>query len=51
MGDEWMAMAQYNKKLYEKQIKEEKEKDAEIKRRRQQGGLCRSYRRDHMKKE
>ena len=33
MGDEWMAMAQYNKKLYEKQIKEEKEKDAEIKRR------------------
>ena len=33
VGDEWMAMAQYNKKLYEKQIKEEKEKDAEIKRR------------------
>ena len=33
VGDEWMAMAQYNKKLYEKQMKEEREKDAEIKRR------------------
>ena len=33
MGDEWMAMAQYNKKLYEQQIKEEKQKDAEMKRR------------------
>ncbi len=32
-GDEWLAMAKYNKKMYEKQIKEEKEKDAEIKRR------------------
>jgi hypothetical protein len=28
-----MAMANYNKKIYERQIKEEKEKDAEIKRR------------------
>ena len=28
-----MAMAQYNKKLYEQQIKEEKQKDAEMKRR------------------
>ena len=33
IGDEWMAMALYNKKMYEKQIKEEKEKDAEIRRR------------------
>ena len=33
VGDEWMAMALYNKKMYEKQIKEEREKDAEIKRR------------------
>ena len=33
VGDEWMAMANYNKKMYERQIKEEKEKDAEIKRR------------------
>ena len=33
MGDEWMAMAQYNKKLYEQQIKEEKQKDAQMKRR------------------
>ena len=33
VGDEWAAMAQYNKRLYEKQIKEEKEKDAEMKRR------------------
>ena len=33
VGDEWLAMAKYNKKMYEKQLKEEKEKDAEIKRR------------------
>jgi len=33
VGDEWMAMANYNKKMFEKQLKEEKEKDAEIKRR------------------
>ena len=33
VGDEWLAMAKYNKKMYEKQMKEEKEKDAEIKRR------------------
>ena len=33
VGDEWMAMANYNKKMYKRQIKEEKEKDAEIKRR------------------
>ena len=33
VGDEWMAMAQYNRKLYEQQIKEEKEKDNEMKRR------------------
>ena len=33
VGDEWSAMALYNKRLYEKQIKEEKEKDAEMKRR------------------
>ena len=33
VGDEWMAMALYNKKMFEKQIREEKEKDAEIKRR------------------
>ena len=33
VGDEWMAMANYNKKIYERQIKEEKEKDEEIKRR------------------
>ena len=33
VGDEWKAMAIYNKKLYDKQIQEEKEKDAEIKRR------------------
>jgi hypothetical protein len=32
-GDEWLAMAKYNKKMYEKQLKEEREKDAEIKRR------------------
>lgn len=32
-GDEWNAMAQYNKKLYEQQIKEEKLKDAAIKKR------------------
>ena len=32
-GDEWTAMAAYNKKMFEKQMKEEKEKDAEIKRR------------------
>ena len=32
-GDEWAAMAAYNKKMFEKQMKEEKEKDAEIKRR------------------
>ena len=31
--DEWMALAKYNKKLYEKQIKEEKLKDLEMKRR------------------
>ena len=33
VGDEWTAMANYNKKMFEKQLKEEKEKDAEIKRR------------------
>jgi len=33
VGDEWFAMAKYNKKMYEKQLKEEREKDAEIKRR------------------
>ena len=33
VGDEWLAMAKYNKKMYEKQLKEEREKDAEIKRR------------------
>ncbi len=32
-GDEWTAMAAYNKKMFEKQMREEKEKDAEIKRR------------------
>ena len=32
-GDEWLALAKYNKKLYERQLREEKQKDAEIKRR------------------
>ena len=32
-GDEWNAIAQYNRKLYEEQIKEEKMKDNELKRR------------------
>ena len=33
VGDEWQALAKYNKKLYEQQIKEEKEKDEEVKKR------------------
>jgi len=33
LGNEWYAMAQYNKILYDKQIKEEKMKDLEMKRR------------------
>ena len=33
VGDEWQALAKYNKKLYEQHLKEEKEKDAEIKKR------------------
>ena len=33
LGNEWYAMAQYNKLLYDRQIKEEKLKDAEMKRR------------------
>ena len=32
-GDEWYAIAKYNRKLYEDQINEEKRKDAELKRR------------------
>ena len=32
-GDEWNAIAKYNRKLYEDQIKEEKMKDNELKRR------------------
>ena len=32
-GDEWNAIAKYNRKLYEDQIKEEKRKDNELKRR------------------
>ena len=32
-GDEWFAIAKYNRKLYEDQINEEKKKDAELKRR------------------
>ena len=36
VGDEWMAMANYNKKMYERQIKEEKEKDDEKKRRKKE---------------
>ena len=32
-GDEWFAIAKYNRKLYEDQINEEKIKDAELKRR------------------
>jgi len=32
-GDEWFAIAKYNRKIYEDQIKEEKRKDNEIKRR------------------
>ena len=30
VGDEWQALAKYNKKMYEQQLKEEKEKDAEV---------------------
>ena len=33
VGDEWQALAKYNKKIYEQQLKEEKEKDAEVKKR------------------
>ena len=33
VGDEWQALAKYNKKMYEQQLKEEKEKDAEVKKR------------------
>ena len=33
VGDEWQALAKYNKKLYEQKLKEEKEKDAEVKKR------------------
>ena len=33
LGDEWYAMATYNKLLYEKQIQEERKKDLELKRR------------------
>ena len=33
VGDEWQALAKYNKKMYEQHIKEEKEKDAEVKKR------------------
>ena len=32
-GDEWNAIAKYNRKLYEDQIKEEKKRDTELKRR------------------
>ena len=32
-GDEWSAIAKYNRKLYEDQIKMEKIKDEELKRR------------------
>ena len=32
-GDQWNVLAQYNRKLYEKQLKEEKQKDYEIKKR------------------
>ena len=33
VGDEWQALAKYNKKIYEQQLKEEKIKDAEVKKR------------------
>ena len=33
LGDEWYAMASYNKMVYEKQLIEERKKDAEMKRR------------------
>ena len=33
VGDEWNAIAKYNRKIYEDQIKEEKLKDSELKRR------------------
>ena len=33
VGDEWQALAKYNKKMYEQHLKEEKEKDAEVKKR------------------
>ena len=33
VGDEWQALAKYNKKMYEQHIKEEREKDAEVKKR------------------
>ena len=33
LGDEWYAMASYNKMLYEKQLLEERKKEAEMKRR------------------
>ena len=33
VGDEWQALAKYNKKIYEQHIKEEREKDAEVKKR------------------
>ena len=33
LGDEWYAMASYNKKLYEKQLMEERQKDLEMKKR------------------
>ena len=33
VGDEWQALAKYNKKMHEQHLKEEKEKDAEVKKR------------------
>ena len=33
VGDEWQALAKYNKKMYEQHLKEEKVKDAEVKKR------------------
>jgi membrane peptidoglycan carboxypeptidase len=33
VGDEWTAMANYNKRLYDRQVKEEKAKELELKKR------------------
>jgi hypothetical protein len=33
VGDEWQALAKYNKKMYEQYLQKEKEKDAEVKKR------------------